>query len=62
MVYGSGAGGSRGAEEGAGAQRIGAQLVWSAMPIPLYPATKKRCCDRNVESSQTGRAVELADH
>jgi ABC-type glycerol-3-phosphate transport system substrate-binding protein len=34
---------------GATAQRIKDQFVWSAMPIPLDPKMKKRCCDRNSE-------------
>jgi multiple sugar transport system substrate-binding protein len=34
---------------GASAQKIGSNFVWSAMPIPLYQATKKRCIDRNSE-------------
>ncbi len=34
---------------GSTAQRIGSNFVWSAMPIPLYPSTKKRCYDLNSE-------------
>ena len=34
---------------GGDAQRIGNNFVWSAMPIPLDPKTKKRCYDRNSE-------------
>ena len=43
---------------GASAQRIGEQFVWSAMPIPLYPATKKRCCDRNSEGFVIPRTTQ----
>jgi len=34
---------------GGNAQKIGTNFIWSAMPIPLYPQTKKRCYDRNSE-------------
>jgi ABC-type glycerol-3-phosphate transport system substrate-binding protein len=34
---------------GGNAQKIGSNFVWSAMPIPLYPSTKKRCYDKNSE-------------
>ena len=34
---------------GGDAQRIKDQFVWSCMPIPLDPKTKKRCYDRNSE-------------
>jgi multiple sugar transport system substrate-binding protein len=43
---------------GATAKQIGDSFVWSAMPIPLYPSTRKRATDLNSEGFVIPKATK----